>query len=231
MAKDSSDRIVEAATRLFALKGYHGTSMRDIAREVGLTVATVQGHAGSKAMLYQEVFHRQYEEDYRIIHSSLDAITDEQKEELVSSAPLLRKYLKEIWKKLIERLQDSPELVRLWTYRWLESDELALDIDKKYSIPLYHIELDVINQAQKNGILTSGRLENLIWLSGFTWLQTGYFTGRNLVRDLGKDDPFSPNSITAFYAFLDRYVDLMIQYNDSTYPVNNPDEGTPSLRM
>ena len=139
-------------------------------------------------------------------------------------------YLKEIWKKLIERLQDSPELVRLWTYRWLESDELALDIDKKYSIPLYHIELDVINQAQKNGIITSDRLENLIWLSGFTWLQTGYFTGRNLVRDLGKDDPFSPNSIDAFYAFLDRYVDLMIQYDDSSYPVNNSDESPVKLK-
>ncbi|MCX6053462.1 MAG: helix-turn-helix domain containing protein [Chloroflexi bacterium] len=216
MAKDSNERIIEAATRLFALKGYHGTSMRDIARAVDLTVATVQGHAGSKEMLYQEVFRRQYEEDYKIIHSALDECSEEQKEALVSSAPLVRQFIKAVWKKLIGRFQDSPELVRLWTYRWLESDELALDIDQKYSIPLYHIEVEMINKAQQKGVITSTRLENLIWMSGFSWLQMGYFTGRNLVRDLGEDDPFGPKSMAAFYAFLDRYVDRMIQFEDSS---------------
>jgi AcrR family transcriptional regulator len=215
MAKDSSERIIKAATRLFALKGYYGTSMRDIAHEVGLTVATVQGHAGSKEMLYREVFHRQYEADRNIITTSLDAYTEKDRDMLCLSAPLLRQLLKDVWKKLIDRFRDSPELVRLWTYRWLESNEINLDIDQKYSMSLYQIELETIGQAQQHGIIKSSQLDVLIWMSGFAWFQTGFFTGRNLIRDAGVTDPFSPDSIAAFYTFLDRYVDLMIQYDDS----------------
>jgi AcrR family transcriptional regulator len=216
MAKDSSERIVIAATRLFAMKGYYGTSMRDIAHEVGLTVATVQQHAGSKEMLYREVFRRQYEVDHDIITTSLDSYDEKDRELLCLSAPMLRQLLKEVWKKMIDRFRDSPELVRLWTYRWLESNEINIDIDQKYSMSLYQIELETISQAQRNGIITSSQLEVLIWMSGFAWFQTGFFTGRNLIRDAGATDPFSPDSIAAFYTFLERYVDLMIQYDDSS---------------
>jgi AcrR family transcriptional regulator len=215
MAKDSNERIVNAATRLFAMRGYHGTSMRDIAREVNLTVATVQQHAGSKELLYREVFRRQYEVEHNIITSSLEAYKQKGGGLLYYSAPLLRQLLKDIWKKLIDRFRDSPELVRLWTYRWLESNEPTLDIDQKYSMSLYQIELDAIGEAQQNGAITSSRLEILIWLSGFAWLQMGFFTGRNLIRDFGESDPFGPRSIAAFYNFLDRYVDLMIDFDDS----------------
>ena len=217
MANDSSERIVKAATRLFAMRGYHGTSMRDIAREVLLTVATVQQHAGSKEMLYREVFRRQYEAEHNIITSSLEAYDEKGRDLLYRSSPLLRQLLKDVWKKLIDRFRDSPELVRLWTYRWLESSEPTLDIDQKYSMSLYQIELDAIGQAQQQGAITSSRLEVLIWLSGFAWLQMGFFTGRNLVRDTGETDPFGPNSIAAFYKFLDRYVDLMIDFDDSPH--------------
>ena len=136
MAKDSNERIVIAATRLFAMKGYYGTSMRDIAHEVGLTVATVQQHAGSKEMLYREVFRRQYEVDHNIITSSLDAYDEKDRDLLCLSAPMLRQLLKDVWKKMIDRFRDSPELVRLWTYRWLESNEINIDIDQKYSMSL-----------------------------------------------------------------------------------------------
>jgi hypothetical protein len=166
-------------------------------------------------MLYREVFHRQYEADRNIITTSLDAYTEKDRDMLCLSAPLLRQLLKDVWKKLIDRFRDSPELVRLWTYRWLESNEINLDIDQKYSMSLYQIELETIGQAQQHGIIKSSQLDVLIWMSGFAWFQTGFFTGRNLIRDAGVTDPFSPDSIAAFYTFLDRYVDLMIQYDDS----------------
>lgn len=215
MAKDSSERIISAATRLFALKGFHGTSMREIARAVGLTVATVQQHAGSKEMLYCEVFRRQYEIDHQIITSSLGEFDEERLDELCRDAPRLRQFLKDVWIKLIDRFRETPELVRLWTYRWLERDELALDIDQKFSTSLYQIELGVIHKAQQYGTITSDWLEILIWTSGFAWLQMGFFTGRNLIRDLEVNDPFGPEAISSFYAFLDHYVDSMIQYVDS----------------
>ena len=223
MPSDSNERIITAATKLFALKGYHGTSMRDIAREVNLTVATVQQHAGSKEMLYCEVFSRQYELDHQIIASSLAAYDEEGLDQLCQDPPLLRRFIKDVWMKLIDRFLETPELVRLWTYRWLERDELTLDIDQKYSTSLYQLELGVIQKAQQYGTIISNWPEILIWTSGFAWLQMGFFTGRNLIRDLEADDPFSPESIASFHAFLDHYVDSMIQYIDSPIPYKEHD--------
>ncbi|HJU52465.1 MAG TPA: TetR/AcrR family transcriptional regulator [Acidimicrobiia bacterium] len=47
--------VVAAAGRLFASRGYHGTSMRDLAREVGLLGSSLYSHIDSKADLLVEV--------------------------------------------------------------------------------------------------------------------------------------------------------------------------------
>ncbi len=51
-------RILGAAERLFARKGYRGVSLRDLARACGVRMFTVQHHFGSKLELYQEVQRR-----------------------------------------------------------------------------------------------------------------------------------------------------------------------------
>lgn len=43
--------VIEAATRLFVARGWGGTSMRDVAREAGVSVETVYGSVGSKLEL------------------------------------------------------------------------------------------------------------------------------------------------------------------------------------
>jgi AcrR family transcriptional regulator len=47
--------VVRAAGRLFAARGYHGTSMRDLAREVGLLGSSLYSHIDSKADLLVEI--------------------------------------------------------------------------------------------------------------------------------------------------------------------------------
>jgi AcrR family transcriptional regulator len=47
--------VVAAAGRLFAEKGYHGTSMRDLGRELGLLGSSLYSHVDSKQDLLVEV--------------------------------------------------------------------------------------------------------------------------------------------------------------------------------
>lgn len=47
--------VVKAASRLFAARGYHGTSMRDLAREVGVLGSSLYSHIDSKEDLLVEV--------------------------------------------------------------------------------------------------------------------------------------------------------------------------------
>ena len=52
------DRLIEAAERLFAARGFRATSVRNITAEAACNVAAINYHFGGKANLYREMFHR-----------------------------------------------------------------------------------------------------------------------------------------------------------------------------
>ncbi len=54
--EDTRDRILSAAQKLFAEKGFDATSVRDITTEAGCNVASVNYHFGGKENLYLETF-------------------------------------------------------------------------------------------------------------------------------------------------------------------------------
>ena len=57
-SKDTPDKILQAAKRLFAQYGYHGVSVKQIAQEAGANSALISYHFGGKARLYQTVLEQ-----------------------------------------------------------------------------------------------------------------------------------------------------------------------------
>lgn len=57
---DTADRILDAAEALFAVRGLNGTSVRDIARDVGVTPASLYNHFASKLAIYDAVLERAF---------------------------------------------------------------------------------------------------------------------------------------------------------------------------
>ena len=53
--RNTREDVVRAAGRLFAERGYHGTSMRDLGRELGLLGSSLYSHVSSKQDLLVEV--------------------------------------------------------------------------------------------------------------------------------------------------------------------------------
>ncbi|MFE4195010.1 CerR family C-terminal domain-containing protein [Paenarthrobacter sp. NPDC056912] len=69
------DSILRAAERLFAINGYHGTTMRDVAGEAGVKLALLVYHFETKENLYFSTFeNRQYINNERL--ERLRAIED-----------------------------------------------------------------------------------------------------------------------------------------------------------
>lgn len=56
--KDTKQLILDTAERLFAQKGFHATSMRDITGTAGVNLSSVNYHFGSKDALLESVFER-----------------------------------------------------------------------------------------------------------------------------------------------------------------------------
>jgi AcrR family transcriptional regulator len=58
--QETKERLVAAAASLFAERGFHATSIRDIARRAKTNVASGHYHYGSKKALYLEVLRDQF---------------------------------------------------------------------------------------------------------------------------------------------------------------------------
>lgn len=56
-AKNTKEKIVEVASRLFAKFGYENASVRDISNEAGVNVASINYHFKNKQNLYKEVMN------------------------------------------------------------------------------------------------------------------------------------------------------------------------------
>ena len=58
--RDTRERLLQAASELFAATGLHGATVRDIAGAAGANVAAANYHFGSKEALYLEVLRTQF---------------------------------------------------------------------------------------------------------------------------------------------------------------------------
>lgn len=66
--RNTREDVVRAAGRLFADRGYHGTSMRDLGKELGLLGSSLYSHVASKQDLLVEVV----EEGARLFEASAE---------------------------------------------------------------------------------------------------------------------------------------------------------------
>jgi TetR/AcrR family transcriptional regulator len=206
----TADRILDVATVSFARKGYHGTSIRDIAREVDLSVATLYYYAQNKDDLYLKVFEKQYKEEARLIGDIL-ATADEN---TTRDPATLRQLLYQLIDALIDRSALNPDVVRLWTRRWLEKPEQTESIEAEYSIPLYRMVESLLNQAESAGVINPGIPKLDIISYSFTWLHYGYFGLGQLTFRTQVNDPLRPEQVEEFRAFVHMFVDRMLRFSD-----------------
>jgi AcrR family transcriptional regulator len=63
---ESSIKLLKAASRVFAEKGYHKTTVKEVCRMAGSNIAAVNYHYGSKDELYAAVWRNAFEEAMRV---------------------------------------------------------------------------------------------------------------------------------------------------------------------
>ena len=64
MAGNTKERILEIALELFAQSGYLGTSMSDIAKQLGITKGALYKHYTSKQKILDSIVERMNKMDY-----------------------------------------------------------------------------------------------------------------------------------------------------------------------
>jgi TetR/AcrR family transcriptional regulator, cholesterol catabolism regulator len=147
-ARKTREDVVRAAGRLFADRGYHGTSMRDLGRELGLLGSSLYSHVSSKQDLLVEVV----EEGARLFEESaekalagkgaavdrLDALIAGHVDVVVDNIEVARTFLNEARmldpsyrSRIVEARDHYEEAFRAVIREGIEDGSFSMDTDPK----------------------------------------------------------------------------------------------------
>ena len=99
--------LTRQAARLFAQKGYHGTSVGDLAEAMGVQKGSLYAHITSK----QDLLYETMREGARAFHAGLDAIPDE-----LRATEKIRLALRSHLRLVADQLDVATVFVQEWRY-------------------------------------------------------------------------------------------------------------------
>jgi AcrR family transcriptional regulator len=158
-AESSRDRILSAATRLFAERGYDATSTRAIGEAVGLNIATVAYHVGGKSELYREVMRGAHEAQRDLLGGALEDLRACGSGEADARAALRR-----FVDSYLDLCVGNPHIPALWMRRWLAEGTEVSELEAEYARPLAAAATDVVGDVlRRSGLGADLDVELLIW--------------------------------------------------------------------
>lgn len=219
----SRERIIAAATELFAHRGYQATSTRAIGDAAGLNIGTVAYHVGGKPDLYREVMRRAHAAQGDAVMAALDEVTGAE-----ATAESTLTALHRFVDAYLDFCLSHPEVPALWMRRWLDEgegldreaeseDERAGEVDeivKDFAGPLVARVAEGVGAALADaGIGTQVDLEMLAY--SIVW-STHSFSRAGFVDSSGtRRVASSPAMTDRFRAHLHQLIDGAVLHGDA----------------
>ena len=156
------DELASTAARLFAERGFHGTSMGDLAEAMGVQKASLYSLTGSK----QELLYRAMRDGADAFHAGLDAIPDE-----LPALERIRLALRSHLRVVSEQLDIATVFTREW--RYLEDEHRAeiLTERRRYEERVRGLFRDGVETGELRSDLDAGAAALLV-LSAANWAYT-----------------------------------------------------------
>lgn len=142
---ESRRRILDAAERAFALRGFDGARLRDIAQEAGIHHALVHHYYGDKRGLFHEVVQRGLG---RVSTGGLEALSE-------ASGP--EQTVQAVVGAVFDFYAEHTDLIRIIEGAYRDKDSLAHEIVAdaigEFAVPLLTSVSERVSTAQKSGLL------------------------------------------------------------------------------
>lgn len=196
----SAERIVDAATGLFAEHGYDGVSTRQIAAAAGLSIATVHYHVGTKPELYRKVIARLNREEHALVHAALDRFRQG-----VSTPGQYRELIGSLTDAMADLCHANPQRARLYLRRWLDPDDRPGRDELRAYLALYKALAELVDRARAERFMYAD-FDTVTLLRSFDWLLYGYFVSGAPDLKTWCGDPHKKQNLDAFKSYLRNYV-------------------------
>jgi TetR/AcrR family transcriptional regulator, cholesterol catabolism regulator len=157
--------VTREAAKLFALKGYHGTSIGDIARALGVQKGSLYAHIASKEDLLYETMR----EGAAAFHGVLDAVPEE-----LPAVEKIRLALRGHLRVVAEQLDVATVFVQEWRYLDGRRRDEILAERRRYEERVRELfregrELSELRSDLDEGVAALLLLSAANW--AYTWLQ------------------------------------------------------------
>jgi TetR/AcrR family transcriptional regulator, cholesterol catabolism regulator len=159
--------LTREAAKLFAQKGYHGTSIGDIAEALGVQKGSLYAHIASKEDLLYETMR----EGADAFHGALDAIPDE-----LPAVEKIRLALRGHLRVVAEQLEVATVFVQEWRYlEGARRDEIVAE-RRRYEQRIRELFREGRELSELRADLDEGSAALLLLSAAnwaYTWLQPG----------------------------------------------------------
>jgi AcrR family transcriptional regulator len=147
-ANDTRERILDAAEKLFADRGLHDVSLRELAAAAEMRVSLLQYHFASKEELYYAVFGRRI---LAINHARLARLDQIEHEDSPGDtdklAQVVQAFIEPILKATHDRALGGEYYVRLLSQVSNEAAEYARRISRDFFDPIARITIKALSRA------------------------------------------------------------------------------------
>ena len=163
------DELASTAARLFAERGFHGTSMGDLAEAMGVQKASLYSLTRSK----QELLYRAMRDGADAFHAGLDAIPDE-----LPALDRIRHALRSHLRVVSEQLDIATVFTREWRYLEEDHRDEILAERRRYEERMRGLFRDGVEAGELRSDLDVAAAALLV-LSAANWAYTWLSPGRN----------------------------------------------------
>lgn len=149
--EDDAERLLRAATRLFAELGYDETSTRMVADAAGIDLARTIELAGSKRDLYLTVMARAYQAEQAMLEQAAAEFTPD----LAGLYHFIDLYL--------DFFVANPQIAALWIQRRLYDAADVVELEKLYSLPQINLVAESVGDVIDPGLDLEFALWTVVW--------------------------------------------------------------------
>jgi TetR/AcrR family transcriptional regulator len=178
-APDTRERVLLVAQALFAEHGYRGTSLRDIARRIGIKAPSLLHHFPSKEQLYVAVLDRIFEgmeDSAQIFLSGRRGYHEACRAAIVGA---------------IDHIAKSPDSMRIIWHEMTEESGVGRQLLKRRVPPLFAMGVNFIFRGQREGWFRE-EVDPFHFLLSLNSITIGFFTTAAMVRRLWNNNLLEP---------------------------------------
>jgi len=169
--RDTRQRALRVAEALFADRGYWGTSLRDIARRIGIKAPSLLHHFSSKEQLYLAVLDRIF------------AGLEEAAQGIVIGGGSYQERARRSIAGAIEFVARRPDFVRIIWKEMADQRGIGRALLKRRLPPLFALAANFVFRGQREGEFRS-EVDPFHFLLSLNSITLGYFTTATMVRRL-----------------------------------------------